>query len=372
MIYIFVSNSTNGTRRLQAGQPVSEATVTKDPAVFSAMHRCIADAYADSTEERVQRWLSKLVEVVPDCLPMDTPYKVAKATMKLMIDPQRARSAIPDFKRAVKMWHVTNHCAAPPLFESDWAKLYFIGLAKNLPAQKPMHAHVDEWAEHGHQALPPDVLLKLCQHWDTVGTLAAKRDCMIAILLFAATRRYDEVYRMRIEDLRLQDTRGAGIDWHIPRSKTDRLRVGFNVYLPESTSSGLGIAARLRTFLREAPQDGGYVFRPTTKEAGAAGTIQEWQGPVRSKKGRVSWLMYTGSAWNQNFRRAMAIAAPDVNASLYSAHALRAGGVTSAINNGATMAEGSTMLNHKSPASIIAYFKPAPEAKRALFERTIV
>lgn len=327
--------------------------------------------------------LRSLVALEPPVLPMDSQEKLLRA-IKLVLREggpggrPRAEGAIDDFKRAVRHWHARLRL---PAVENDlsspWASLVFDGVRRMAPPPLPKNARFMADAEHGHLALPLDILLQavsFCegQLRDSNGSRwGLHRDLTIMVLLFFMTRRFDEVWQLSAAALTDLGP-SVGFNWAIAKMK-NKQRTSSIVPIPETTRAGVAVGARLRAFLAIGPAEG-RLFRATANQWGS--TQRGWE-PARFVKTTFDEYMVprvvtleaglSSGSWNEAFQRVLQLAAPGVNPRLYTAHSLRVGGVKAGADAELTIEQLARCCEHRDRDSTMGYMRDSLTERRSHF-----
>jgi hypothetical protein len=91
------------------------------------------------------------------------------------------------------------------------------------------------------------------------------------------------------------------------------------------------------------------------------------KGRWGTKKQVVGLAGYASGRWNDSLQAIIHAACPEVNAKLYTAHCLRAGGPTAAVAAGVPLETVKQMLVHKCIDSTMVYTRPSEEQLRQAF-----
>lgn len=167
--------------------------------------------------------------------------------------------------------------------------------------------------------------------------LLGLRDRAIILLGFAAALRRSEIARLEVRDV---ERTGRGLLLTIRDSKGDRARRGETVAVPRGRAR-CPVAA-LDAWLAAAEISAGPVF-------------------VRCDGGRVGDRPLDGSSVGRLVRRR--VAAAGLDASLFGAHSLRSGFLTSAAEQGASLWKLREVSRHRSTAALERYVQ-----RRSLFD----
>lgn len=354
------------------------STLTMPIHLHARLATILQKARAPSTNEKTNRMLRQLMAITPPVLPMNTHERLIRAAESVLLKGgrdggSRCQNAVYDFKRAVQFWH--NVALSPAIennLESPLANEIMLGLRNSAPKPAPKNSAYYKDAEHGHLAFPLSYFLrcvtladsKLAKgRGDKSYRIGLQRDLMVMILLFALTRRYDECKHATFAsfvDLGV----GRGINWIIDQMKNAQ-RERTVIPIPEKTSYGLDICPRLRNFLAIAPKDG-RLFRPTANAQGRPGHIWE-PATVKDTNGKIWTSKYAGGAWNEQFKVLLAEAVPEIDARIYSAHALRVGGITLGSESGITLEQLSRCAAHKCLDTTKGYLRPGLDERRDVF-----
>ena len=165
-------------------------------------------------------------------------------------------------------------------------------------------------------------------------TLAGLRDKAILLLGFAGAFRRSELAALTVGDI--EETQ-EGLRVTIRKSKTDQEGVGQVIAIP--TGARLMVVKALQDWIKKAEITDGFLFRPITK----GGNLRTIQLSDRSISEIVK--KYAGLA--------------GLNASDFSGHSLRAGFLTSAAENGATVFKMAEVSRHKSIETLRGYVRSA-------------
>lgn len=170
--------------------------------------------------------------------------------------------------------------------------------------------------------------------------LRSLRDRALLLLGFAAALRRSELVGLDVEDLEFVD---RGLIVHIDRSKTDQDGAGAEIAVPNGTK--LKPVAAVREWLMAAAIADGPVFRPIGK----------------GKSGRVKPTRLTDKSVAQIVKRYAAAAGFD--ASTFSGHSMRAGFITTALENGADFFKVMDVSRHRDVEVMRAYDRRAKRFK---------
>lgn len=218
-------------------------------------------AHAQSTNEKTNRMLKKLMAINPTVFPMNTHERLIRAVDLVLSQGgrnggPRCQNAVYDFKRAVQFWH--NMACEPAVennLESSCADEIMQGLRNLAPKPVPKNACYYKDAEHGHLAFPLSYFLRCIDLADKqlakggrnpLYRIGLHRDLIIMILLFALTRRYNECQETTLTSF-IDLGAGYGMNWMILKMKNAQ-RERTVIPIPEVTAYGLRICDRLRTF----------------------------------------------------------------------------------------------------------------------------
>lgn len=166
--------------------------------------------------------------------------------------------------------------------------------------------------------------------------LRALRDRALLLLGFAAAMRRSELVALDVADLEFVE---RGLIVHVRRSKTDQEAAGAEIAVPHG--SKLKPVEAVRAWLAAAVIESGPVFRPIGKGKGA-----------RAKPTRL-----TDKSVAEIVKRYAAAAGLD--ASVFSGHSLRAGLVTSALEQGVDFFKIMDVTRHRDVDTLRAYDRRA-------------
>ena len=168
----------------------------------------------------------------------------------------------------------------------------------------------------------------------SITTLAGMRDRAILLLGFAGAFRRSELAALTVADL---EVTADGLKVTIRKSKTDQEGQGQIIAIP--TGVKLLVVKALSDWLKAADLNDGPLFCPITK----GGTLRPMQLTDRS----IALIVkkYAGLA--------------GLNAADFSGHSLRAGFLTSAAENGATVFKMAEISRHKSIETLRMYVRSA-------------
>ena len=339
--------------------------------VLSDWRSIIADnRWCDTSNERMFRMLNKILELELifqiSILPLSrssAEFAIHKLLCEGGLNGQVAcDSTINDFKRAVSHWHFHNGYKVPDFakWDLDW---YFTVLPR-LRMRQPKNQSINPHASHGHLQLPFDIFQRTAFFWLyelsvdlDVNRKAASRDLLLMVLLWVAAKRQSEVFAMSREDI-IDLGVDNGFSWLIKVHKTSHIVGRLVTRLPEATDYDLPVGSLLRAFLRFAPKSG-FLFRKTANGG------KSWVDDVSSrsvwqqdgKKMCFVWAGFKSGTWNSELRKRIATACPDFasEVKLISAHSLRGGAASEALQAGIPRDVVQQMVGHKDPASLSAY-----------------
>lgn len=165
-------------------------------------------------------------------------------------------------------------------------------------------------------------------------SLAGLRDKAILLLGFAGAFRRSELAALTIDDI---EETADGLRVTIRKSKTDQEGAGQVIAIPNGAR--LRVVKALQDWLAAAAITEGFLFRPVTK----GGTLRPLPLTDRSIANLV--------------KKYAALAG--LNAADFSGHSLRAGFLTSAAENGATVFKMAEVSRHKSIETLRGYVRSA-------------
>ena len=165
-------------------------------------------------------------------------------------------------------------------------------------------------------------------------TLPGKRDRALILIGFAAALRRSELVALDVSDVERQP---EGVLIHIRRSKTDQEGAGHTVAVPRGTK--LRPIAAIDDWLAAAGIASGPIFRPINK----GGTVS----PGRLTDQSVALVIKHRAA------------AAKLDPTLFSGHSLRAGFVTSALEDGADTLRVMDQTRHRSVDTLRKYDRRA-------------
>ncbi|MBY3043703.1 site-specific integrase [Rhizobium leguminosarum] len=186
-----------------------------------------------------------------------------------------------------------------------------------------------------HQKAPPtvDVIHAMLAHVPA-GTLQGKRDRPILLLGFAGAFRRSELVSIAVEDLTFST---KGVDVFLPKSKTDQEAKGQSVAV--LNGKALRPADRLREWLEAAGIESGPIFR-------------------RINRGdHLTAEALTAQSVALIVKKYADLAGLDVEK--LSGHSLRAGFVTSAAENRASISRIMEVTRHRDPRTVETYVRRA-------------
>ena len=233
-----------------------------------------------------------------------------------------------------------------PPFEAKGVQLLFRALKKAAPL-KPLPK----------LPLDGDIAFRVFNFWADKPSKDDQRNAAFLTLQLASMHRFEEVALCRREHLR--DCGSRGFVWTVPRSKTEQFGRGHEVHLPP-TMGGLQVAQVLRIFLRMAPNDGGFLFRPTTPDK------QSWVSRFKSNKSEAK---LNNQKWNNDLRVALQQSCGEVDPRRFSSHSVRSGATTSLLDQGVPLDDCRLLLRHKSTTAVLRYHKELPQHSRGLLAR---
>jgi site-specific recombinase XerD len=198
-------------------------------------------------------------------------------------------------------------------------------------------------------AATADILTALLMR--TPDTLTGKRDRALLALGFAGAFRRSELVALNVEDLR-EDPEGLRV--MIRRGKTDQ--EGKGVEKPVPHGRFIRPVALIREWLDAAGITEGPVFRPVSR----SGKVREAKG-VSAQVGPKPPRLTTQSVADILKRYCTAAG---LDASMFGAHSLRAGFVTTAAERGADLAKIMEVSGHRDPKTVMTYIRNADAFKR--------
>ena len=128
------------------------------------------------------------------------------------------------------------------------------------------------------------------------------------------------------------------------------------VHLPPNMG-GLQVAQVLRLFLRMAPDDNGFLFRPTTPDQ------QSWVSRFKDKKHEAK---LNNQTWIKDLRFALKQSCREVDPQRFASHSARSGGATSLLEQGVPLDDCRLLLRHSSSTAVLRYHKELPQHSRGL------
>jgi hypothetical protein len=167
-----------------------------------------------------------------------------------------------------------------------------------------------------------DIAFRVFNVWANWPSKAAQRNAAFFALQLASMHRFDEVASCRREHLK--DVGDKGFVWTVPKSKTEQFGRGHEVHLPPNMG-GLQVAQVLRLFLRMAPDDNGFLFRPTTPDQ------QSWVPRFKDKKHEAK---LNNQTWIKDLRFALKQSCREVDPQRFASHSARSGRATSLLKQG--------------------------------------
>ena len=165
-------------------------------------------------------------------------------------------------------------------------------------------------------------------------TIAGIRDRALLLIGFAAALRRSEIAALDVPDL---ERSSDGVCIHIRRSKTDQVGEGYEISVPAGAK--LKPVAALDAWLKAAKIQEGAVFREVHRS-----------GSVLSNR-------LTTHSVARIVKRAARAAGLD--GAMFSGHSLRAGFVTSALENGADIFQVMDVTRHREPRQLKVYDRRA-------------
>jgi integrase len=168
-------------------------------------------------------------------------------------------------------------------------------------------------------------------------TLIGLRDKALFLVGFCGAFRRSEFVKIRVEDLEWFPD-GAVV--HLGRTKTDQEGTSSDVpirFFPEEPE--MCPLTTLRAWLTAAGITSGFVFR---------GECLNEPGKLRDTPLSADWL-------GRRLKTCIALLGLDARA--YGAHSLRAGFVTQAVANGASIPEIQAVTRHRDPRTVMGYFR---------------
>lgn len=190
-------------------------------------------------------------------------------------------------------------------------------------------------------AATTDVLAALLMR--TPDTLTGKRDRALLALGFAGAFRRSELVALNVEDLR-EDPEGLRV--MVRRSKVDQEGRGFEKAIPHGRF--IRPVALVRDWLDAAGIVSGPVFRPVSR----SGRVRIIPHLAAEEQPRLSDRSVA------NILQAYCTAA-GLDASLFGAHSLRAGFITSASERGADLAQIMAQSGHRNADTVLSYVRRA-------------
>ncbi|MHB1000896.1 MAG: site-specific integrase [Armatimonadota bacterium] len=174
-------------------------------------------------------------------------------------------------------------------------------------------------------------------------TIKGKRDKAILLLGFFTTSRRSELEKLTMDDI---NETAEGLEVIIRKSKTDQKSKGFRKAVVRQDNPSFCAVRALMCYLQSAGIKSGPLFRSI------------------GKSGRISKNVLTGCSISHIVKDTAAKAGLDPTR--YSGHSLRAGLVTTAAKEGASMIEIMAQTGHKSTDTVIKYI-----CKARLFDDTV-
>jgi integrase len=173
-------------------------------------------------------------------------------------------------------------------------------------------------------------------------TLAGWRDRTIILLGFGAALRRSEIVGLDVEDLRwtTEADGGTGVVLKLRSTKSGRFK---EVHLPEGTTELCPVRA-LRLWLEISKLTAGPLFRPLTRNLR--------QREVRLTDRSVAEIVKKR------------VRAAGLDARQFSGHSLRAGFLTSAAGQGASLTDLAKFARHKDPRTTMGYVRGHEGMKR--------
>ena len=166
--------------------------------------------------------------------------------------------------------------------------------------------------------------------------LRGARDAALLLLGFAGGFRRSELVGLDAEDVRLTD---EGLEVLIRQSKTDQEKAGRKIGVPRGRRQATCPVRAMRRWLEASGITTGPLFRPI------------------SKHGRMSTERLTGESVAELVKKAAEAAGADPKA--FAGHSLRAGFVTAAAKNGATLPAIMKQTGHTSVETVGGYYRDA-------------